>query len=74
MREDLQNRRKEESFPESLLLEQTTLEYAKENPSDLGTMVPENEARFDRVSRLEAVAVISGFAVLWMTRGKMELS
>ena len=43
-------------LPESLLLEQTTLECAKENPSDLGTMVPESEARSDQVSRLEAVA------------------
>ena len=50
--------------PERLLLEQTTLECSKENPSDLGT------ARSDRVSRLEAVAVTSRFAVLWMTRGE----
>ena len=39
-------------LPERPLLEQTTLECAKENPSDLGTKVPESEARSDRVSRL----------------------
>ena len=32
-------------LPERLLLEQTTLECAKENPSDLGTKIPESEAR-----------------------------
>ena len=52
-------------LPARPLLEQTTLECAKENPSDLGTMVPENEPRSDRVSRLGIVAVISRFAVLW---------
>ena len=57
-------------LPERPLLEQTTLECAKENPSDLGTKVPENEPRTDRVSRLGIVAVISRFAVLWMTRAK----
>ena len=57
-------------LPEKLLLEQTTLECA----SDLSTKVPENEARSDPVSRLEAVAMISPFAVLWMTRAKLELS
>ena len=41
-------------LPERLLLEQTTLECAKENPSDLGTKIPDSEARSDRVSRLEA--------------------
>ena len=39
--------------PERLLLEQTTLECAKENPIDLGTKIPESEARSDRVSRLD---------------------
>ena len=57
-------------LPERPLLEQTTLECAKENPSDLGTKVPENEPRSDRVSRLGIVAVISRFAVLWTTRAK----
>ena len=57
-------------LPEMLLLEQTTLECAKENPSGLGTKIPESEARSDRVSRLEAVAVNSRFAVLWKTRAK----
>ena len=47
-----------------------TLECAKENPSDLGTKVPENEPRSDQVSRLGIVAVISRFAVLWTTRAK----
>ena len=47
-----------------------TLECAKENPSDLGTKIPESEARSDRVSRLGIVAVTSRFAVLWMTRAK----
>ena len=55
---------------ERLLLEQTTLECAKENPSDLGTRIPESEARSDRVSRLGTVAVNSRCAVLWMTRAK----
>ena len=41
------------------LLEQTTLECAKENPSDLGTKVPEREARSDRASRLGIVTVTS---------------
>ena len=50
-------------LPERLSLEQTTLECAEENPSDLGTKVPESEARSDRVSRLEVVAVTSRFAV-----------
>ena len=57
-------------LPERLLLKRTTLECAKENPSDLGTKIPESEARSDRVSRLEAVAVTSRFAVLWKTRAK----
>ena len=57
-------------LPARPLLEQTTLECAKENPSDLGTMVPENEPRSDRESRLGIVAVISRFAVLWTTRAK----
>ena len=51
-------------LPERLLLEQATLECAKENPSDLGTKIPKSEARSNRVSRLEAVAVTSRFAVL----------
>ena len=57
-------------LPERLLLGQTTLECAKENPSDLGTKIPQSDARSDRVSRLEAVAVTSRFAVLWMARAK----
>ena len=57
-------------LPERPLLEQTTLECARENPSDLGTKVPENEPRTDPVSRLGIVAVISPFAVLWTTRAK----
>ena len=57
-------------LPERPLLEQATLECAKENPSDLGTKVPENEPRSDRVSRLGIVAVISRFAVLWTTRAE----
>ena len=57
-------------LPEGPLLEQTTLECAKENPSDLGTKVPENEPRSDQVSRLGVVAVFSRFAVLWTTRAK----
>ena len=32
---------------ERLSLEQTTLECAKEKPSDLGTRIPESEARSD---------------------------
>ena len=52
------------------MLEQTTLECAKENPSDLGTKVPENEPKSDQVSRLGIVAAISRFAVLWTTRAK----
>ena len=56
--------------PEWLLLELTTLECAKKNPSDLGTRIPESEARSDRVSRLGSVTVTSRFAVLWMTRAK----
>ena len=47
-----------EELPERLLLEQTTLECAKENPSDLGTNIPESEARSDRV------------ICCWMTRAK----
>ena len=72
MRDDLWKRRfclpnrEEESFPERLLLEQTTLECA----NDLGTRIPESEARSDRVSRIEDVAVTSRFAVLWMIRAK----
>ena len=57
-------------LPEGLLLEQTTLECAKENLSDLGRKVPENEPRSDRVSRLGIVAVISRVAALWTTRAK----
>ena len=59
-------------LPERPLLEQMTLECAKENPSDLGTKVPENEPRSDQVSRLGIVAVISRFAVLWTTRAKWD--
>ena len=59
-------------LPEKPLLEQMTLECAKQNPSDLGTKVPENEPRSDQVSRLGIVAVISRFAVLWMTRAKWD--
>ena len=55
-------------LPERPLLEQTTLECAKENPSDLGTKVPENEPRSDQVSRLGIVAVTSRFALLLTTR------
>ena len=55
-------------FFERLLLEKTTLERAKENPSDLDTRIPESEARSVRVRRLEIVAMTSRFAVLWMTR------
>ena len=55
---------------ERLLLERTTLERAKENPSDLGTKIPGSEARSDRLNRLGVVAVTSRFAVLWMTRAK----
>ena len=57
-------------LPEWLLLEQTTLECARENPSDLGTKIPESEARSDRVSRLGIVTGTSRFAVLWMTRAE----
>ena len=57
-------------LPERPLLEQTSLECAKENPSDLGIKFPENEPRSDRVSRLGIVAVIIRFAVLWTTRAK----
>ena len=57
-------------LPERVLLEQTTLECAKENPSDLGTKIPESEARSDRVSRLGTVTVTSRFAVWWMARAK----
>ena len=46
-------------LPERLLQEQTTLECAKEKPSDLGTKMPESEARSDRVSRLGIVTVTS---------------
>ena len=60
MREDLQRKRKEE---------QTTLECAKENPE---RSWHEGEPRSDRVSRLGIVAVISRFAVLWMTRAKWK--
>ena len=56
-------------LPERPLLEQTTLECAKENPIDIGTMVQENELRSDRVSRLRIVAVISRFAVLATQNG-----
>ena len=59
-------------LPERPLLEQMTLECAKENPSDLGTKVPENEPRSYQVSRLGIVAVISRFAVLWTTRAKWD--
>ena len=51
-------------LPERLLLEQTTLECAKEDPIDLGRKIPESEARSDRVSRLGIDAVTSRFAVL----------
>ena len=51
-------------IPGRPLLEQTTLECAKENPSDLG----------DRVCRLEAVAVTKRFAVSVDDTSKMELS
>ena len=61
-------------LPERPLLEQMTLECAKENPSDLGPKVPENGPRSDQVSRFGIVAVISRFAVFWMTRAKKELS
>ena len=61
-------------LPERPLLEQTTLECANQNPSDLCTKVPENEPRSDRVSRLGTVAVTSRFAVLWVARSKWELS
>ena len=57
-------------LPERPLLEQTTLECAMENPSDLGTKVPENEPKSDQVSRLGIVAAIRRFAVLWTTRAK----
>ena len=59
-------------LPERPLLEQKTLECAKENPSDLGTKVPENEPKSDHVSRLGIVAAISRFAVLWTTRAKLN--
>ena len=49
---------------ERLLLEQTTLECAKENPSDLATRIPESEAISDRVSRLGIVTVTSRLSVL----------
>ena len=52
------------------MLEQTTLECAKMNPSDLGTRILESEARSDRVSRLGIVAVTSRCTVLWMARAK----
>ena len=54
------------------MLEQTTLECVKENPSDLGTKIPESEARSDRVSRLGIVTVTSR-SVMEDT-SKMELS
>ena len=57
-------------LPERLLLEQTTLECAKKNPSDLGTKIPESEARSDRVSRLEIVTLTSRFPVLSLTQAK----
>ena len=59
-------------LPEQPLLEQTTLESSKENSSDLGTKVPENEPKSDQVSRLGIVAAISRFAVLWTTRAKWD--
>ena len=42
----------------------------KENLSDLGTKIPESEARSDRVSRLGIVTVTSRLA----DTSKMELS
>ena len=54
-------------LPERPLLEQTTIECAREKSSDLGT---KNDPRSDIVSKLGIVAVISRFAVLWMTRAK----
>ena len=60
-------------LPERLLLEQTTLEGAKENPSDLDTRIPESEARSDQVNKLGIVTVTSRFAVLWMTRAKWNV-
>ena len=48
-------------LPERLLLEQMTLECAKEKPSDLGTKTPQSEARSDRMSRLGIVSVTSRF-------------
>ena len=48
-------------LPERLLLEQMTLECAKENPNDLGTKTPQSEARSDRMSRLGIVSVTSRF-------------
>ena len=57
-------------LPERPLLEQTTLECAKENPSGLGTKVPENEPKSDQVSRLGIVAAIGRIVVLWTTRVK----
>ena len=62
-----------ESFPRGRLLEQMTLECAKENPSDLGTKVLKNEPRSEQESRHGIVAVISRFAVLWTT-SKIGLS
>ena len=59
-------------LPERPLPEQMTFECAKENPSDLGTKVPENEPRSDQVRRLGIVAVISRFAVLLTTRAKWD--
>ena len=59
-------------LPERPLLERMALECAKENLSELGTKVPENEPKSDPVNRLGIVVVIRRFAVLWTTRAKWD--
>ena len=60
MREDLQKRRKEESFPRGRCWNRRRSSVRRRTPK-----VPENEPKSDQVSRLGIVAAISRFAVTW---------
>ena len=56
--------------PETVPQEQTTIESAKENPSNLDPKVLESEAMTHRVSKLGVVAATSRLAVPWNTRAQ----
>ena len=57
-------------LPETVPQEQTTIESAKENPSDLDTKVLESEAMLNRLSKLGVFTVTSRIVVPWHTRAQ----